>query len=134
MKVDALQTMVIGVGRQRHSFRNGAAFVYGKSARAQGLFAAIAMRTPPSTVSARKPRNFPHRKLTVAWRKYVHHLRHVGTRDEGVTFTWKDYSRNCRPKRMTLAPAEFMRGVLLHVARIANAPASASHCLLVRDK
>jgi len=92
------------------------------------------MRTPLRRSPRVSRATFPDRKLTVAWRKYVHHLRHVGTRDEGVTFTWKDYSRNCRPKRMTLAPAEFMRGVLLHVARIANAPASASHCLLVRDK
>jgi len=52
--------------------------------------------------------------------RYTHRVaisdhRLVEVTDEGVTFTWKDYSEGSRRKLMTLAPAEFMRRFLLHV-------------------
>jgi len=52
--------------------------------------------------------------------RYTHRVaisdhRLVEVTDDGVTFTWKDYSNGSRLKLMTLAPAEFMRRFLLHV-------------------
>jgi hypothetical protein len=52
--------------------------------------------------------------------RYTHRVaisdhRLVEVTDEGITFTWKDYSQGSRIKLMTLAPAEFMRRFLLHV-------------------
>ena len=52
--------------------------------------------------------------------RYTHRVaisdhRLVEVTDDGVTFTWKDYSDGSRLKLMTLAPAEFMRRFLLHV-------------------
>jgi hypothetical protein len=52
--------------------------------------------------------------------RYTHRVaisdhRLVEVTDQGVTFTWKDYSDGSRVKLMTLSPAEFMRRFLLHV-------------------
>jgi len=52
--------------------------------------------------------------------RYTHRVaisdhRLVEVTNEGVTFTWKDYSDGSRIKLMTLSPAEFMRRFLLHV-------------------
>ena len=52
--------------------------------------------------------------------RYTHRVaisdhRLVEVTDEGVTFTWKDYSDGAQVKLMTLSPAEFMRRFLLHV-------------------
>ena len=52
--------------------------------------------------------------------RYTHRVaisdhRLVEVTDEGVAFTWKDYSEGARIKLMTLSPAEFMRRFLLHV-------------------
>jgi hypothetical protein len=52
--------------------------------------------------------------------RYTHRVaisdhRLVEVADDGVTFTWKDYSDGSRVKLMTLSPAEFMRRFLLHV-------------------
>jgi Putative transposase/Transposase zinc-binding domain len=52
--------------------------------------------------------------------RYTHRVaisdhRLVEVADDGVTFTWKDYSDGSRVKLMTLASAEFMRRFLLHV-------------------
>jgi hypothetical protein len=52
--------------------------------------------------------------------RYTHRVaisdhRLVEVADDGVTFSWKDYSDSSRIKLMTLSPAEFMRRFLLHV-------------------
>jgi hypothetical protein len=52
--------------------------------------------------------------------RYTHRVaisdhRLVEVTDEGVTFTWKDYSEGSCVKLMTLTPAEFMRRFLLHI-------------------
>jgi hypothetical protein len=52
--------------------------------------------------------------------RYTHRVaisdhRLVEVTDQGVTFTWKDYSDASRIKHMTLAPVEFIRRFLLHV-------------------
>jgi hypothetical protein len=52
--------------------------------------------------------------------RYTHRVaisdhRLVEVTNQGVTFTWKDYSDGSRIKLMTLAPTEFMRRFLLHI-------------------
>jgi len=52
--------------------------------------------------------------------RYTHRValsndRLVKIEDGQVTFRWKDYRRDCRPRTMTLAAAEFMRRFLMHV-------------------
>ena len=52
--------------------------------------------------------------------RYTHRVaisndRLVKMEDDQVTFSWKDYRRNYRPRTMTLEAAEFIRRFLLHV-------------------
>ena len=52
--------------------------------------------------------------------RYTHRVaisnhRLVNVTSDGVTFRWKDYRHNQRPRTMTLTPEEFLRRFLLHV-------------------
>ena len=52
--------------------------------------------------------------------RYTHRVaisnhRIISVTSDGVTFRWKDYRHNGRPRTMTLAPEEFLRRFLHHV-------------------
>lgn len=70
-------------------------------------------------VFAKRPFAGPAQVLTYLSR-YTHRVaisnrRLVAVDDARVTFTWKDYRHGSPLKRITLAPHEFIRRVLLHV-------------------
>ena len=78
-----------------------------------------ALRRIDWVVYAKPPFGGPEQVLAYLGR-YTHRVaiansRLVAMTDDAVSFRWKDYRHEGRPKVMTLAPVEFMRRFLLHV-------------------
>ena len=77
------------------------------------------LRNRDWVVYAKPPFGGPEHVLQYLAR-YTHRVaisnhRIVGVTADGVTFRWKDYRHNSRPRTMTLTPEEFLRRFLHHV-------------------